>query len=128
MSLLAAVNRADELGRVLEGIGLSIDHHLTDDWTGIDSLARHRLREDVADLTHTLGAQHVERGVGTLQGELSDLRAVAVRQHDLVARGPDDTILKVGGGRVGSEGPWRSSSARCDGAESLSGEHGREGV
>src|SRR5581483_1029312 len=91
----AVVDRADRLRRPREGRVVLVDDDLGEhgDDAAAAGSSRERLREEVADHPLALRAEDVERvrrdlGVGVgLEREESHLRAVAVRDHELVPLG-----------------------------------------
>ena len=96
VGLGSGVDRADELGRVLEGRVARVDLHHREDRRERDVAGDHvaeLLLEDVADHPLGLRAEDVERvrvDVGVrrrLEGEQPDLGSVAVGEHELVRLG-----------------------------------------
>ncbi len=92
---LVAVDRADRLGRVLEGGVVSVDDHLGEDGDDV-APGQHVLElllEHIADHALALGPEHVERVGrdvhvgGRLQREQPHLRPVAVRHDEVVVGG-----------------------------------------
>ena len=92
----AVVERADGLGRIGEGRvgGIDLDHGQQRRQRLVEGEAVPQLLlHQVADHPLGLGPQHVQRRVGhllvgrLLQGQQTDLRAVAVRDDQLVALG-----------------------------------------
>ncbi|MCY1430784.1 hypothetical protein D9M71_467390 [compost metagenome] len=91
---LFRVDRADGLGRVLEGRVLRVHFDLGEDGGERDlegQQVAHFLLDHVADHAFGFGAEHVQRIGGdlviggALQGQQANLRAVAVGDHQFVA-------------------------------------------
>ncbi len=114
---LLVVDRADELGRLVERGIVGVDEHSGDDGDRVlvvDGVVELEL-DDVADLPRTLGVEHIER-IGVIvtvrvlfEREKPDLWAVAVRDHETRPLGhgaehlrdrPRSAQLVGGGGRL----------------------------
>ncbi len=68
------------LSGILKGVRVLIDDDLGQDGDGGATHRLHGLSEDVTNLTHTLGTQHIEGSGGTFQGQFSDLRTISMCQ------------------------------------------------